>query len=561
MSKFQFLQRFALLLFFSFSLFVTQAQKTVGLLSFDHQQAQPGYNLIYPHFQSNVYLLDNCGEVVNTWEDSIYRPGNSVYLMEDGRLYKTISQEQNSPSPIFAGGAGEGFQIRDWDNNLLWEWSYIDSTHRLHHDMAIMPNGNILAIAWERMTGAEAIQAGRDPNFLDDGELWPEHIIEIEPVGTSGANIVWEWHAKDHLIQNYDSNQQNYGDPAAHPELIDINFGSGIADWLHANAIDYNPGLDQIILSIPKFHEVWIIDHSTTTAEAAGHTGGNSGRGGDLLFRWGNPEAYMAGDSTDQKLFYQHDIHWIDDGASTNDPDYGKLMVFNNRVGEDYSTVNIFEPVFDLVSNSYQMTGGTFDPPAFDWSYQRPDSNNLYSKWVSSVQRLMNGNTLILDGVHGYGFEITPNEDIVWEYKNPMLNGQFVTQGTVLASVNNMVFRMTRYADNYPAFNGVDLSPKSFLELNPDTAFCDLPTSVSEVTVDESEMFSIFPNPASSSVTIRNNTGEGIESLKVFDSVGRQVFSHVGTNSSLTIPINEWERGIYLIMINNRQVQRLVVNN
>ncbi|MGC8644373.1 MAG: hypothetical protein ACP5XB_31305, partial [Isosphaeraceae bacterium] len=59
--------------------------------------------------------------------------------------------------------------------------------------------------------------------------------------------------------------------------------------------------LDQILLSVHSFSEIWIIDHGTTTAEAATHKGGRSGKGGDLLYRWGNPQAYRAGTAADQQ--------------------------------------------------------------------------------------------------------------------------------------------------------------------------------------------------------------------------------------------------------------------
>ncbi len=55
--------------------------------------------------------------------------------------------------------------------------------------------------------------------------LWPDKIVEIEPQGQRGGKIVWEWHIWDHLIQDFDSKTANYGKPADHPELLDINVG------------------------------------------------------------------------------------------------------------------------------------------------------------------------------------------------------------------------------------------------------------------------------------------------------------------------------------------------
>ena len=98
------------------------------------------------------------------------------------------------------------------------------------------------------------------------------------------------------------------------------------ADWTHFNSVDYNPELDQIVVSPREFGELWVIDRSTTIEEAAGRTGGNSGKGGSLLYRWGNPAAYKSGSRADQKLFYQHDPKWIPPGL----PGAGNILVFNN---------------------------------------------------------------------------------------------------------------------------------------------------------------------------------------------------------------------------------------
>ena len=289
-----------------------QAQNTVGLLSYEPSESFQGYNLFYPHNQPNVYLINDCGEIVHVWEDEPnFRPGNMAYLQDDGRLIKCKRESAVANDPIWAGGGGAFVEIRGWDNNLEWSFEQNDSLARLHHDIAPMENGNILMIVWEKKTKEEAIAAGRDTSLITEGELWPDYIIEVDP---TTDEIVWEWHAWDHLIQDFDPTKANYGVVADNPQKININWDTsdGEADWMHTNAIDYNDELRQILISVPTFHEVWVIDHSTTTEQAAGSFGGLGGRGGDLLYRWGNPATYDTGTEADQKLFYPHDIHWID---------------------------------------------------------------------------------------------------------------------------------------------------------------------------------------------------------------------------------------------------------
>ena len=166
------------------------AQNTVGLLSYQPAKTYDGYNLLYPHNQPNVYLLDNCGEVVHVWEDDTdFRPGNTAYLLEDGRLVKTKRPAAVAGNPIWAGGGGAIVEIRSWDNDLLWSFERNDEFERLHHDIAITPEETILMIVWENKTREEAIQAGRDSMLLPDNELWPDYILEVDP---ETDEIVWE---------------------------------------------------------------------------------------------------------------------------------------------------------------------------------------------------------------------------------------------------------------------------------------------------------------------------------------------------------------------------------
>jgi len=275
-------------------------------------------------------------------------------------------------------------------------------------------------IAWETYTRTEAINAGRNPNNFIGDIFMPDHVIEVKPTGPTSGDIVWEWHVWDHLIQDYDSSKVNYGIVANHPELIDINYGNilVISDWLHTNSIDYNEKFDQILISVHNFNEIWVIDHSTTTVEAAGHTGGNSGKGGDLLYRWGNPEAYRAGTPNDRKFFYQHDASWI----TSEYPGEGNILVFNNGVHgpqTGYSSVEEIAPPVNNTGGYSLEPGSQYGPENLTWSYTGSPPTSFYSAFFSGAQRLKDGNTLICDGMAGRFFEVTTDGTTVWQYTNP----------------------------------------------------------------------------------------------------------------------------------------------
>ncbi len=381
--------------------------ETVGLMQYDMAQAYDGYNLLAPSASTTTYLLDMEGRVVHTW-DSDYRT-NSNYILEDGSLLRT-AQLPNTSQTMNAPGAAGRIERIGWDGELIWyfelnETSGQNGDLRLHHDIEVLPNGNILAIAWERLSIQTALDQGRDPSLFDDkgNGVWPDSIIEIQPDLDAGVGgeIVWSWHVKDHLVQDFDDTKANFGVVADHPGLIDFNdistgtgAGNTVPDWNHFNAVQYDPELDQIVISAREQNEIWVIDHSTTTAEAASHSGGNSGKGGDLLYRWGNPEAYGQGIRDDQQLFYQHDAQFIGEGLDGA----GNFLIFNNgwnRVdGSNYSeAVEIAPPrigtqfhltqqmdgsMGDVVSFGTHPAPDDWQPIAGDWDGDGTDSTGAF---------------------------------------------------------------------------------------------------------------------------------------------------------------------------------------
>ncbi len=424
------------------------AKRKVGLLV-NEANACKGYTLIASSNSTTTYLVDMEGRVVNTWKSDCM-PGLSAYLLENGNLLRT---GQVRKPPFFGGGSGGRIQEFTWDGKLMWDYTFVSVTYLPNHDICKLPNGNVLMIVWEKKNSKHAVAAGRRPETVSKNSfMLADCILEVQPTGEKSGKIVWEWRPFDHLIQDFDKTKANHGDVAAHPERIDVNFGeSTIAamvakpeeleklraigyvggtgrrgappqmDWLHVNAVAYNAESDQIMLSVYEFNEIWIIDHSTTKEQAATHKGGKGGKGGDILYRWGNPRSYRGGSVKDQKLFGQHNSHWIEKGL----PGAGNVLIFNNgmkRTGGAYSTVDEIVLPFNKKGEYEYVKGKAFGPEKAVWSYSAPKKTDLYAPFISGAERLPNGNTLICSGTNGTIFEVTPKGETVWKYVNPTKN-------------------------------------------------------------------------------------------------------------------------------------------
>lgn len=427
--------------------------QTVGLFVND-EQASEGYTLFGPSTSTMAFLINNDGLPVHTWETNTDQR-SIAYLLPNGHLLRAAK--------LADGSVGIRLQEFDWDGNVVWDYSMSDPQYRGHHDIKQLPNGNVLVVAKEVRTAFEAIAEGRDPLGILQGEVRVDFVVEVQPLPPGDGTIVWEWRAWDHLVQDLDPTKENFDVVANHPELIDINHGTTLADWTHFNGIDYNAQFDQIVVSARKFDEIWIIDHSTSTAEAAGHTGGNSGKGGDLLYRWGNPAAYGRGTAADQRLFGQHDPQWIPSGY----PGAGNILVFNNgwnRPGELYSSVDEIASQVDGFGAYSIDTGAPFGPSDPVWTYTSTPNSAFYSNMISGAQRLPDGNTLICEGMLAHLFEVTASGDVVWDYVNPVDGSGPVAQGTVVTQ-DQRVAKVRRYPSDYPAFAGRDLTPGVPLEL------------------------------------------------------------------------------------------------
>ncbi|MCA8941339.1 MAG: aryl-sulfate sulfotransferase [Planctomycetes bacterium] len=375
------------------------------------QSPADGMRLIVPIDQPTTYLVDVDDVVVHSWP-SQYLARHAASLDKDGSLVRSIKTAPGFHD-AFAGG---GFERVALDGTSIFRWHYYGPRNpTTHHDIEILPNGNVLMIAYEEYSHAEAVAHGRHPALMDPTSPFrPDHIIEVQQTSETDAQVVWEWHVWDHVIQDVDPTKANFGVVADNPQLIDLNYpilAPAFGDWNHMNSVDYDPVHDWIIISPRGQNEMWIIDHSTTTAEAAGHTGGNMGRGGDLLYRWGNPAAHRRGTPADQKLFGQHGPVFIPEGR----PGAGNVLVFNNNAPGGSAVQELVLPI-DANGDFILRADGTYGPDTPVWSYQ---GDGFQSPIVSNCERLPNGNTLICSGFQARVFEVTPSGQTVWSHRAP----------------------------------------------------------------------------------------------------------------------------------------------
>ncbi len=513
-----------LVLLFCFKISATQ--ETVGLIYDDVNEVKSGgYTLFTAISDERVYLINNCGEAVNQWEVSFggapNRRPRMIYLLENGNLMV---------------GSGFDVQIRDWDNNIVWGINYQDEFgFRIHHDIELLPNGNILALVRDPYTNTEMFAQGMDTSYPED-TLVLERIVEIQPVGTDSANIVWDWKLVEHLVQDFDNTKPNFGTVSSNPQLLDMNFDNGNgSNPIHGNAVEYNAELDQIAISARHLSEVIILDHSTTTAEAATHSGGIYGKGGDFLWRWGNPEVYDQGTIDDRKLGRQHDIKWIADG-----PHQGKMSVFSNDgYGTDLtaSSIHIIDP--NDTNGVYGMSSGKFLPQDYQWSY---DGTILGEVMLGSsrcgVQIMTNGNALINETQTGRLSEVDSAGNVVWVYIIPTAENVVINQFETPTGTG--AFRAHRYPENYAGFDNVTFNNTGIIEdVNAISTNC-----ANLLSVDDSSFnnLQVYPNPTTDIL----NFNKYIDLIQVYDLSGKAVLSK---SNSEFINLENLTNGLYLIKI------------
>jgi hypothetical protein len=556
----------------------------ISIIAYTAQGQQWGlYTLYATKNGTKAYLIDTANTPVtyHTWTfGSTKKSAYSAYLIPGDTLVR--SYNYNAGGGMSGGGVTGAIQKVLWDGTVAWDFQYNSSTYTLHHDICPMPNGNVLMISYELKTIAEATQAGASSTVA----IKSEKLIEVKQTGPTTGIIVWEWHLWDHLCQNYNSAKDNYVTSIIeNPRLLNINYLNSSSpdksDRWHMNGLDYNAALNQIVVSMHFMNSVFVIDHSTTTAEAAGHSGGNSGKGGDFLYRWGNPASYGATGSTIFNVI--HDAHWVP-SDNPNYPNY--LCGFNNNTPSN-SKIEIWNPPYD--GNNYSLTlGAAYAPSTYDYQYNA----TFAAQNECNSQQLPNGNMLV-NNSFGAVYEVNSAGTQLWtkagtnsthayRYSECNVRGPVSSAGSSVSSIckgnpinlNSSALSVTETNPTYtyswtssPAgFTSSSQNPTVTPSIagiysyyvtitNTDLGCSDIASvkvNVNDCTeingpVDNKTILKIFPNPTTGIVNIEGDVLNNQNYVGVICNTHGKIL--LQERNSKSINLSEFDNGLYFLII------------
>lgn len=333
----------------------------------------------------------------------------------------------------------------DWNGKVVWEFDKVEYIEdpgekprwmaRQHHDYqrAGNPVGYYApGMEPQSLSGNTLILSHRNlyNTKISDKQLLDDLVVEV----TWNGEIIWEWLCSDHF------DQMGFREAAKNALCRDPNYrpvGDGMGDWMHINSMSVLGPNKWYDAGDERFHpDNIIMDGRETNIQFI-----ISKKTGKIVWQLGpdydnSPEARAIG-----WIIGQHHTHMIPRGL----PGEGNILIYDNggwagydnpnpgapkglkAALRDYSRVLEIDPVAMKIAWQYTPAEAGFAMPM--------DANRFYSPFISSAQRLANGNTLITEGSNGRIFEVTAQHEIVWEYISPY-KGRFLPM--------NMIYRAYR---------------------------------------------------------------------------------------------------------------------
>jgi len=377
----------------------------------------------YTLFQSELHqknsrgavLIDMNGNVVNRWQGLDGFPNK---MLPDGHIMGSTGVRNMK----------YGYQDMvdlvevDWEGKVVWKFDKYEMVKdprqkprwmaRQHHDyqregnpvgyyvpgMEAKNGGKTLVLCHKNLKGSR----------ISDKPLVDDTIIEVDRQG----KITWEWICSEHFEEMGFSPRAKTSlkrNPGMKPA------GGGMGDWMHMNSMS-TLGPNKLYDSGDKRFQpdniIWDGRQTNITTIIARKTG-------KIVWQMGPDFTSNKALRKIGQIIGQHHAHLIPRGL----PGEGNILVFDNGGAAGYGAPNPTSP--DGTDNAKRDFSRVleFDPITLEikWQYPAPGPgmNRLYSSFVSSAQRLPNGNTMITEGNGGRIIEVTAAGETVWEYVSP----------------------------------------------------------------------------------------------------------------------------------------------
>jgi hypothetical protein len=383
----------------------------------------------YTLFQTGIYqlkgvgaiLVDMNGNVVKQWRGlegvpNKMLPGGHIMGSTGARNFKYGFQDMLDLVQV------------DWDGNIVWKFDRYERVRdprrqprwmlRQHHDYQregnpvgyftpgmdpLVDGGKTLVLCHKNLTNTQ----------ISDKPLLDDTIIEV----TWDGKIIWEWVCSDHFDEMGFSEEAR-NTMSRHPgmQLTGGKFG----DWMHVNSISalgpnrwfdggdgrFHP--DNIIWDGRQTNIIAITDRQT----------------GKIVWQLGPDFTATPALRNIGQIIGQHHAHLVPRGL----PGEGNILIFDNGGQAGYGAPNPGSPTG--FSNALRDHSRVLElnPATLEVVWQYPPRregfmsiglSTFYSSFISSAQRLPNGNTMITEGQDGRIFEVTAGHEIVWEYLSP----------------------------------------------------------------------------------------------------------------------------------------------
>jgi hypothetical protein len=406
---------------------MTSSIYPTGATIYDPEKCWNGYTI----FQASMFhckefgavLIDMNGNAVNQWKGLDGFPNR---ILPGGYIMGNIGMR----NPKYSFQDMIDLVQVDWDGNIVWKFNKYELIKdprqkpiwmaRQHHDYQrqgnpvgyyvpgmepLVDRGNTIILSHKNLKNPQ----------ISEKLLVDDIIIEV----TWDGKIVWEWVCSDHFDEIGFSEEARNA-MARNPGARAVA-GGEIGDWMHMNSVSLLGPNKWFNQGDERFHP----DNLIWSGRNTNIIGITEKKTGKIVWQVG-PD-YNATPALKQLgwIIGQHHAHMIPRGL----PGEGNILVFDNGGWAGYGTTNPGSPTgVDNAIRGYSRIL-EFDPVTLEivWKYTPVETGGrgimqgfrIYSSFISSAQRLPNGNTLITEGNSGRIIEVTPTHEIVWEYISP----------------------------------------------------------------------------------------------------------------------------------------------